>query len=64
MLDAEKDIIHGLIFLMLGLYDLAFYRKVKTSHAKSSAPRMKKRKRFLLKFMQQTQRKNFLLPKP
>lgn len=63
MLDAEKDIIHGLIFLMLGLYDLDFYRKVKTSHAKSSAPRMKKRKRFLLKFMQQTQRKNFFITK-
>lgn len=63
MLDAEKDIIHGLIFLMLGLYDLAFYRKVKTSHAKSSAPRMKKKRKVSPKVHAANPEKEFFITK-
>lgn len=38
MLDAEENIIHGLIFLMLGfLYDMTFYREVQTPRGELSA---------------------------
>lgn len=38
MLDAKENIIHGLIFLMLGfLYDMTFYREVQTPRGELSA---------------------------
>lgn len=47
MLDAEENIIHGLIFLMLGfLYDMTFYREVQTPRGELSASFQTKRKIF------------------